>query len=111
MRPRWLLGFVGALCLGALAACAVSAQIVPGGPPPVPLNDGLPPVPLEGEKDGPPLPPGVEVQARGPVHEAFAEPSGARPQPGFLVPKAPPAPVEEMPPEERPAGDNVVWVP
>ncbi len=28
-----------------------------------------------------------------------------------MVPKAPPEPVEEAPPEEKPEGDNVVWIP
>lgn len=60
-----------------------------------------PPAPAE-------VPQGVEVLARGPVHEAFATPSSeARPtQP---VAKKPPAPLEELPPEEKPEGD-VVWV-
>jgi len=54
---------------------------------------------------------GPEVQARGPVHEAFGESSdpiaGAQP----VVAKAPPDPVEEVPPEEKPEGDHVVWIP
>ncbi len=54
---------------------------------------------------------GVEVEARGPVHEAYAEPTTATPTPGPVVPKEPPAPIEEQPPEEKPAGDNVVWIP
>jgi len=51
---------------------------------------------------------GVEVLARGPVHEAFASPT-AEPQPTKLFAKKPPLPLEEMPPEERPEGD-VVWI-
>src|SRR4029079_1874811 len=35
--------------------------------------------------------PGVEVLTRGPVHEAFAETVTFDPQPGVVVPKAPPA--------------------
>ena len=53
-------------------------------------------------------PAGVEVMARGPVHEAFATPT-AEPQPTKLLPKRPPLPLDEMPPEERPEGD-VVWI-
>src|SRR5436305_945434 len=60
--------------------------------------------------DGAP-PEGVEVQARGPVHEAFGEPTNARGTPGPVVSKAPPAPVEEAPPQEKPEGDNVSWIP
>jgi len=53
-------------------------------------------------------PKGVEVLARGPVHEAFATPT-AEAKPTQYVPKKPPADIEEMPPEEKPDGD-VVWV-
>lgn len=52
--------------------------------------------------------PGVEVQARGPVHEAFAAPS-VEPKATPLIAKKPPAPIEEMPPDEKPEGD-VIWV-
>jgi hypothetical protein len=53
----------------------------------------------------------VEVLARGPVHEAFAEPVEQQPAPGPLVPKQPPAPLDELPPDQKPAGDNVIWLP
>src|SRR5262245_48904134 len=53
-------------------------------------------------------PNGVEVQARGPIHEAFITPT-AEPKPTYGVPKKPPAPIEEMPPEEKPEG-NAVWI-
>lgn len=54
---------------------------------------------------------GIEVLASGPVHEAFAEPIVFDPKPGNIVPKAPPQQVEELPPDQRPAGDNVAWIP
>jgi hypothetical protein len=54
---------------------------------------------------------GVHVETRGPVHEAFAEPVVYEPQPGLVVPQPPPDPIQELPPEERPAGDYVNWVP
>src|SRR5437868_1379297 len=53
---------------------------------------------------------GVEVLTRGPVHEAFAETIAFDPQPGIVVPKAPPETIEELPPAERPEGDNVAWI-
>ncbi len=56
-------------------------------------------------------PGGAEVLARGPVHEAFAEPlnlHGIDPQ---MVSTAPPKPVEELPPEVKPDGNNVQWIP
>lgn len=51
---------------------------------------------------------GVEVQARGPIHEAFASLTGD-PTPTKGVGKQPPAPLDEVPPDERPDGD-VVWI-
>ncbi len=54
------------------------------------------------------VPKGVEVQARGPIHEAFATPT-AEPKPTYGVPKKPPVNIEEMPPEEKPEGD-AVWI-
>src|ERR1041384_7336476 len=54
---------------------------------------------------------GVQVLTRGPVHEAFAETVTFDPQPGIVVPKTPPAAIEERPPDERPEGANVVWIP
>jgi hypothetical protein len=55
-------------------------------------------------------PAGMDVLARGPVHEAFAEPTETRPVPSPMVNKEPPQPIEEMPPEQKPEGDNVVWI-
>jgi hypothetical protein len=54
---------------------------------------------------------GVEVQVRGPVHEAFAEPVEARPQPSIIVTKQPPDPIDELPPDQKPEGDDVEWIP
>lgn len=54
---------------------------------------------------------GAQVLTRGPVHEAFAEIVSYNPEPGVVVGKAPPEPIEEVPPEIRPAGDNISWIP
>src|SRR5437763_9954978 len=59
----------------------------------------------------PPPPDGVEVQARGQVHEAFAEATKVRDTPGLIVSRQPPAAIDEMPPEQKPEGDHVVWIP
>lgn len=56
----------------------------------------------------PPVPQGVEVLARGPVHEAFATPT-SEPMPTQPVPKQPPQAIQEMPPDEKPVG-NVAWI-
>ncbi len=53
----------------------------------------------------------IEVQTRGPVHEAFAEPIVLDPQPGIVVSQSPPADIEEVPPDEKPDNSNAVWIP
>jgi len=54
---------------------------------------------------------GVEVLTRGPVHEAFAEPAAYNPTRGVVVTREAPAAIEEIPPEDKPEGDNVQWIP
>src|SRR5271154_117053 len=49
-----------------------------------------------------------EVLTRGPVHEAFATPT-TEPMPTTPVAKAPPAALEEMPPDQKPEGD-ATWI-
>ncbi len=86
---------VGLLCFTcpgwALAQTADSAT-----PPPVPAAE---------------LPAGSELLTRGPVHEAFAKPVTTDPQAPLVISQAPPASLQEMPPAEKPAGANIVWVP
>jgi hypothetical protein len=52
----------------------------------------------------------ITVEARGPIHEAFAQPAEVNPQPGTIVPKQPPDPIPEEPPDQKPDGDNVQWI-
>jgi hypothetical protein len=94
MNSRKLFLIVAA---GLAVASRASAQTTPDNPPP-------PPQP-------PPAQQGVTVLTRGPVHEAYAEPSEQRPEPTLVVPKQPPNPIDEMPPDQKPEGDNVVWIP
>jgi hypothetical protein len=54
---------------------------------------------------------GVEVLTHGPVHEAFAEPVEFDPQDGMLVQVPPPEPIEELPPDQIPDGEDVEWIP
>ena len=54
---------------------------------------------------------GVQVLTRGPVHEAFAETVTFDPEQGIVVPTAPPAAIEELPPDQKPEGANVAWIP
>jgi WXXGXW repeat (2 copies) len=54
---------------------------------------------------------GTQVLTRGPVHEAFAETVSFNPEPGVLAPKSPPPAIEELPPDQRPEGTHVTWIP
>jgi len=54
---------------------------------------------------------GLQVLTRGPVHEAFAETITYDPQPGIVIMRAPPERIEEIPPDQRPDGINVEWIP
>jgi len=61
--------------------------------------------------DRPPPAPEVEVLTRGPVHEAFAQPVVYDVGAGFTISRAPPAPLDEVVPNEKPEGNHVVWIP
>ena len=74
-----LAGFIGVSCPGATAQAQSS----------------------DDEADG------AEVLTRGPVHEAFAAVASYNPAPGMVVKTPPPALIDELPPEERPEGDDV----
>ncbi|MBI5091834.1 MAG: YXWGXW repeat-containing protein [Candidatus Hydrogenedentes bacterium] len=54
---------------------------------------------------------GVQVLTRGPVHEAFAEASLTGTSASVVITKAPPDPIVELPPDQRPEGANVAWIP
>ncbi len=93
------------LLLGASATLLTLALCNPG------LRSQTP-LPAQGADQGAPAgADGVEPLARGPVHEAFAEPQTANPIPSPIVPKRPPDPVEEVPPDVKPEGNNVIWLP
>ncbi len=54
---------------------------------------------------------GVEVLTRGPIHEAFAEASMTGASAGVVITKSPYDPISELPPDQRPEGDNIAWIP
>ena len=51
---------------------------------------------------------GIETLVQGPMHEAFANPADADPEPGPIVRKQPPQDVQEDPPEFMPEG--AIWI-
>ncbi len=71
--------------------------------------------PSQEPQDQPPPPPAgaqdTEALARGPVHEAYAEPVDYKPEAGPVINKQPPDPIDEQPPDQKPDGSNVQWVP
>lgn len=75
-----------------LATPALRSQIPP---PPQPQQAGAPQ---------------FEVLARGPVHEAFAVPVDGTAAATPVVKVAPPPPLDEQPPAERPVGNDYEWV-
>ena len=52
-----------------------------------------------------------EVYNQGPLHEAFATPSSNDPLQSQLIRVAPPEPIDEVPPDEQPVGENIIWIP
>ncbi len=54
---------------------------------------------------------GVQVLTRGPIHEAFAEASMTGATAGVVVPRTPYDPIIELPPDQRPEGNDVAWIP
>ena len=73
----------------------------PGGALPADPNGGAP-----GQSDA-----NGEVMTRGPIHEAYAVPLSAGQTVGMIVPKQPPAPIDEVPPDMKPEGGNPTWIP
>ncbi len=72
------------------------------------------PVRAQDNPDVPPAEPSQEqpvVLSRGPVHEAFAEPVPMEVEPGLVAPQQPPPNINEVPPAERPRGEQYVWIP
>jgi hypothetical protein len=92
-----MIGLIGAFIL------LIGGQNIGGGTGGYLLAQYRPP-PIPGQEQ-------VEVLTRGPVHEAFAEPVPLEVEDGLTVSLPPPANIEEIPPAERPRGDNFVWVP
>ncbi|WP_169309348.1 YXWGXW repeat-containing protein [Desulforhopalus sp. IMCC35007] len=54
---------------------------------------------------------GVEVLTRGPIHEAFADVSVDEKPAGIITTRPVPEPINEIPPEFRPEGEQVTWIP
>ncbi len=82
--------------LGLLAAAPATAHSPQGQPIPAPNQ-------AQQDQD-------LEVQTRGPVHEAFADLVTFDPTPGVEIAREPPAAIEEIPPDQRPEGNLALWI-
>ncbi|MEW4566054.1 hypothetical protein AB1K70_26290, partial [Bremerella sp. JC770] len=49
--------------------------------------------------------------SRGPVHEAFAQPTRTSRSAAIVVDQRPPAPIDELPPREVPQAEDIQWIP
>ncbi|MFO0912884.1 MAG: hypothetical protein U0795_07995 [Pirellulales bacterium] len=90
---RWRESVLGWLVVALLSSAAPGQEL-------------LPPVPGSDQTDQAP-----EVLDQGPVHEAFAEPVPLAVPQSIEVDQAPPAPIDEVPPDVKPEGDQVEWIP
>ncbi|WP_165234255.1 YXWGXW repeat-containing protein [Aquisphaera insulae] len=99
-----------AAAMAALSLWPVAGTVAQAPAPPAP-GFGAADDAGQGQGQGQTDAAGGQVLTRGPVHEAFAAPVVHDPAPGPVIPKPPPQPVEEMPPDEKPAGQNVQWIP
>ncbi len=78
-------------------------------------DSAVPPPPLPGnaaaEAAAANAAPGdMEVMTRGPIHEAYAQPVNSGEVRELIVPKQPPQPIEEIPPDTKPDDPSAVWI-
>jgi hypothetical protein len=93
-RPSiWAISLLTVLSLGSHRSSAQNTDSADSTPPAIPAQEQ------------------PEVLSRGPVHEAFAEPVVMQTQTGLIAPQQPPPNIEEIPPAERPQGQQFVWIP
>jgi WXXGXW repeat (2 copies) len=108
IRSAILLGVALTVSMGGGLLLA-RGQDPPPTPSPAPdapdPQAGQAPAPGQADDQSP------QVMTRGPIHEAFATPVVHDPAPGPVVPKDPPQPIEEMPPDQKPASQNIQWIP
>ncbi len=97
--------FVRATALFAALAVASSARAQDPFPLPLPR----PPAKPERAPDA--AEPRVTVVDSGPVHEGFAQPGAQVRGKGVTAPAAPPPPVDEIPPDAKPVGAGIRWIP
>jgi hypothetical protein len=88
----------------ALTAVAPALPPAPAGNAVAPGADDNDAVPANAQD-------AMQVLDHGPIHEAFAEPIVMDPNARPTVDKEPPAPINEVPPDVKPEGNDVQWIP
>jgi hypothetical protein len=98
----WAAGLTAVVFSVSYYASLFAQQDVPDVPrPAATTGEALPPVPQDS----------IEVQTSGPLHEGFATPLTTEVPESIVVDRQPPQPIDEVPPDQRPEGSNVVWIP
>src|SRR3954465_10883809 len=106
---RWVSRAATCSAVLFLAGALQAAQLPPGVPPSSPPTPGSAGPGFDAQGSAP-TNQGYEELARGPIHEAFAEPVGLNPVVSAPVPKQPPEPIEEIAADSRPEGE-AEWFP
>ncbi len=113
-RRTWLrnitLSIVALASTSILGPVPLYGQDPPAAPTPIPdtpaaQGGAADPAPDQTDAQG------GQVMTRGPIHEAFAAPVVHDPKASPPIEKQPPAPIQEEPPDQKPAGQNVQWIP
>jgi hypothetical protein len=94
----------------SVLACGVVTSIATAQPPAAPAPNGAP-VPAAAPAGAAQQQGDPRVLDQGPIHEAFAEPIALDAKARVVVNREPPKPINELPPEVKPDGDNVEWIP
>ncbi len=106
-RCLMLAAVVVGMCVAGPARTIFSQASGPPTQPPVPATDqNVAPQPAAADTNA-----AVEPLTSGPVHEAFAEPLDYNAAKPLIVSQEPPTAIEEVPPDVKPEGTNVIWIP
>jgi hypothetical protein len=106
--------FALSVSVGRLAAQAPEGPPLPPQPQAAQAQPAIPPQaqPAEAAPAGAgQAQPEPQVLEEGPIHEAFAEPIALDAKPRVLINREPPEPINELPPDVRPEGENIEWIP
>jgi hypothetical protein len=112
MKSKRAKFFLVALILGGIVGTkSWPARGQDPPPTPTPVAEGADPQAAPAQAGDQADPQGGQVLTRGPIHEAFAAPVVHDPASGPVIVKQPPDSIQEMPPDQKPAGQNVQWIP